>query len=199
MRERPAGTVNANLATGQVEIVATAELEMLNRSEPLPFQLDEQVSEEVRLRYRYIDLRREELMSQRLRQRHAITSAMRGFLDEHGFIDIETPMLTKATPEGARDYLVPSRTHPGKFFALPQSPQIFKQLLMVSRLRPLLPDRALLPRRGPARRPPAGIHPARRRDQFLDAATDHGADGGADPRAVPRGAGVRSCPSPFRA
>ena len=130
VRARPAGTVNTNLATGRVEIVATA-VEILNRADPLPFQLDEQVSEEVRLRYRYLDLRRE-LMATRLRQRHAITRSMRGFLDGHGFIDIETPMLTKATPEGARDYLVPSRTHAGKFFALPQSPQIFKQLLMVA-------------------------------------------------------------------
>ncbi|MDE2451652.1 MAG: aspartate--tRNA ligase [Gammaproteobacteria bacterium] len=130
VRERPAGTVNANLASGRVELLA-GELELLNRSEPLPFQLDEQVGEEVRLRYRYLDLRRE-VMSQRLRLRHRITRAMRGFLDGHGFIDLETPMLTKATPEGARDYLVPSRTHPGKFFALPQSPQIFKQLLMIA-------------------------------------------------------------------
>src|SRR5580704_1055127 len=130
VRARPAGTVNANLASGQVELLAR-ELEVLNRSEPLPFQLDEQVGEEVRLRYRYLDLRRE-VMSQRLRLRHRITRAMRGFLDAQGFVDIETPMLTKATPEGARDYLVPSRTHPGKFFALPQSPQLFKQLLMVS-------------------------------------------------------------------
>jgi len=129
VRARPAGTVNTHLNTGRIEIVATA-LDVLNRSDPLPFQLDEPVSEEVRLRYRYIDLRREE-MSKRLRQRHAITRAMRNFLDNEGFIDIETPMLTKATPEGARDYLVPSRTHFGKFFALPQSPQIFKQLLMV--------------------------------------------------------------------
>jgi aspartyl-tRNA synthetase len=130
VRERPPGTVNPHLASGRVELVAR-ELELLNRSEPLPFQLDEQVGEEVRLRYRYIDLRRE-VMSQRLRLRHRLTRAMRGFLDSHGFIDIETPMLTKATPEGARDYLVPSRTHPGKFFALPQSPQIFKQLLMIA-------------------------------------------------------------------
>jgi aspartyl-tRNA synthetase len=130
VRERPAGTVNPQLASGKVELIARR-IELLNRSEPLPFQLDEQVGEEVRLRYRYLDLRREE-MSQRLRLRHRLTRSMRGFLDAHGFIDIETPMLTKATPEGARDYLVPSRTHPGKFFALPQSPQIFKQLLMIA-------------------------------------------------------------------
>jgi aspartyl-tRNA synthetase len=97
----------------------------------LPFQLDETVGEEVRLKYRYLDLRRE-VMNKRLRQRHQITRSMRHFLDNNGFVDIETPMLTKATPEGARDYLVPSRTHAGKFFALPQSPQIFKQLLMIS-------------------------------------------------------------------
>jgi len=130
VRERPTGTVNPNLATGRVEVLAQ-ELELLNRSEPLPFQLDEQVGEEVRLKYRYLDLRRE-VMSQRLRLRHRLTRSMRGYLDANGFIDLETPMLTKATPEGARDYLVPSRTHPGKFFALPQSPQIFKQLLMIS-------------------------------------------------------------------
>jgi aspartyl-tRNA synthetase len=130
VQPRPAGTVNANLASGRVEIVA-AELELLNRCDPLPFQLDEAVSEEVRLRYRYIDLRRE-VMNQRLRLRHRITRSMRGYLDAQGFVDIETPMLTKATPEGARDYLVPSRTHAGKFFALPQSPQIFKQLLMIA-------------------------------------------------------------------
>ncbi len=130
VRERPTGTVNPNLASGRVELVAR-ELELLNRSEPLPFQLDEQVGEEVRLRYRYLDLRRE-VMSQRLRLRFSLTRSMRAYLDTHGFIDLETPMLTKATPEGARDYLVPSRTHPGKFFALPQSPQIFKQLLMIA-------------------------------------------------------------------
>jgi aspartyl-tRNA synthetase len=130
VRERPAGTANPHLASGGVEILAQA-LELLNRSEPLPFQLDENPSEEVRLKYRYLDLRRD-VMSQRLRLRHRVTRAMRGYLDEAGFVDIETPMLTKATPEGARDYLVPSRTHPGKFFALPQSPQIFKQLLMVA-------------------------------------------------------------------
>ncbi|HVY82894.1 MAG TPA: aspartate--tRNA ligase, partial [Steroidobacteraceae bacterium] len=130
VRARPEGTANPNLRSGKIELLAR-ELEVLNRSEPLPFQLDETVSEEVRLKYRYLDLRRE-VMNQRLRLRHAITRAMRGYLDTNGFVDLETPMLTKATPEGARDYLVPSRTHPGKFFALPQSPQIFKQLLMIA-------------------------------------------------------------------
>jgi len=130
VRVRPPGTANPHLKSGQVELLCQ-ELEILNRSEPLPFQLDEHVSEEVRLRYRYIDLRREE-MRERLLLRHRITRAMRHYLDEAGFVDIETPMLSKATPEGARDYLVPSRTHAGKFFALPQSPQIYKQLLMIS-------------------------------------------------------------------
>ncbi len=130
VRARPGNTANVNLASGAVELVAR-ELEVLNRSDPLPFQLDEDVNEEVRLKYRYIDLRRD-VMQQRLRLRHKLTRAMREYLDGNGFVDIETPMLTKATPEGARDYLVPSRTHPGKFFALPQSPQIFKQLLMMS-------------------------------------------------------------------
>ena len=130
VRPRPAGTANANLASGQVELLARG-IEVLNRSEPIPFQLDEEVKEETRLKYRYIDLRRD-VMQKRLRQRHAITRSMREYLDANGFIDVETPMLTKATPEGARDYLVPSRTQPGRFFALPQSPQIFKQLLMMS-------------------------------------------------------------------
>ena len=130
VRHRPAGTANANLASGQVELL-TRDLEILNPSATPPFALDEEVSEEVRLKYRYIDLRRD-VMQQRLRLRHAVTRAMRNYLDGHGFVDLETPMLTKATPEGARDYLVPSRTQPGKFFALPQSPQIFKQLLMMS-------------------------------------------------------------------
>jgi len=130
VRPRPPGTENPNLASGAVEVLAQ-ELEILNRAEPLPFQLDdEDVSEEIRLRYRYLDLRRPE-MQQRLRLRTRIVQVLRRFLDEHGFLDIETPMLTKANPEGARDYLVPSRTHPGSFFALPQSPQLFKQLLMI--------------------------------------------------------------------
>ncbi|AFL73058.1 aspartate--tRNA ligase [Thiocystis violascens] len=135
VRPRPAGTVNADLPTGAIEILGL-DLEVLNASETPPIQLDTHAadaSEELRLRYRYLDLRRPEMQS-RLRTRAQVTRMLRGFLDSHGFLDIETPILTKSTPEGARDYLVPSRTHPGEFFALPQSPQLFKQLLMMSGL-----------------------------------------------------------------
>src|SRR5437868_9082918 len=130
VRPRPSGTANANLASGQVELLAR-ELEILSRAETPPFHHDEATNEELRLKYRYLDLRRD-VMQKRIRLRHQVTRAMRDYLDDAGFVDIETPMLTKATPEGARDYLVPSRTHPGQFFALPQSPQIFKQLLMIA-------------------------------------------------------------------
>jgi aspartyl-tRNA synthetase len=130
VRARPAGSANPALASGQVELLARG-LAILSRSETPPFHHDEVTNEELRLKYRYIDLRRD-VMQQRLRLRHKVTRAMRTFLDDAGFVDMETPMLTKATPEGARDYLVPSRTHPGSFFALPQSPQLFKQLLMMS-------------------------------------------------------------------
>ena len=132
VRARPSGTANATLASGQVELLAK-ELEILSRAETPPFHHDEVTNEELRLKYRYLDLRRD-VMQKRIRLRHQVTRAMRDYLDNAGFIDIETPMLTKATPEGARDYLVPSRTHPGQFFALPQSPQLFKQLLMMSGL-----------------------------------------------------------------
>ena len=132
VRPRPEGTVNPNMRTGQIEVLAH-ELEILNRSETPPFHHDEQANEDIRLKYRYLDLRRENMLGN-LMLRHKVTVAMRNFLDSHGFVDVETPMLTRATPEGARDYIVPSRTNPGKFFALPQSPQIFKQLLMMSGL-----------------------------------------------------------------
>ncbi len=132
VRPRPDGTVNPKMRTGQIEVLAH-ELETLNKSETPPFHHDEQANEEIRLKYRYLDLRRANMLGN-LMLRHKVTVAMRGFLDGHGFIDVETPMLTRATPEGARDYIVPSRTNPGRFFALPQSPQLFKQLLMMSGL-----------------------------------------------------------------
>jgi len=128
---RTSETINPKMVTGKVEIVANA-LEVLSTSEPIPFQLDDKhISEEVRLAYRYLDLRRDE-MQNTLKTRYKVTRSMRRYLDDNGFMDIETPILTKSTPEGARDYLVPSRTHQNKFFALPQSPQLFKQLLMMS-------------------------------------------------------------------
>lgn len=132
VRARPAGTENRDMATGAIEVLGI-KLEILSRADTPPFQLDEHltVGEDVRLRNRVIDLRRPE-MQQRLRLRSRVTSSIRNYLDSQGFLDMETPILTRATPEGARDYLVPSRTHPGQFFALPQSPQLFKQLLMMA-------------------------------------------------------------------
>ena len=128
---RASEMINEKIPTGEIEVLAS-EIEILNTSKPIPFQLDSlETSEEVRLKYRYLDLRRDE-MQKRLRLRSRVTHFMRDFMDKNDFIDIETPFLTKATPEGARDYLVPSRTHEGSFFALPQSPQLFKQLLMMS-------------------------------------------------------------------
>ncbi|MEK0158832.1 aspartate--tRNA ligase [Pseudoalteromonas piscicida] len=130
VRARPESQVNKDMATGEVEILGTG-LTIINRSEPLPLDFNQQNSEERRLKYRYLDLRRLE-MSDRIKMRAKASSFVRRFLDENAFLDIETPVLTKATPEGARDYLVPSRVHKGSFYALPQSPQLFKQLLMMS-------------------------------------------------------------------
>ncbi len=131
VRARPEGTLNSELSTGEIEVIADS-ISVLNRSEPLPFQMDEQeIGEPTRLKYRYLDLRRPQ-MQDRIRLRHRITSYLRNYLNDRDFVDIETPIMTRSTPEGARDYLVPSRTYPGEFFALPQSPQLFKQLLMVS-------------------------------------------------------------------
>ena len=131
VRRRPEGTINSHMPTGEVEILGYS-IKILNKAKTPPFQLDdENVHDDIKLKYRYVDLRRPE-MQNNLRVRSQVVKEMRKYLDEKGFLDIETPMLTKATPEGARDYLVPSRTHPGNFFALPQSPQLFKQLLMMS-------------------------------------------------------------------
>jgi aspartyl-tRNA synthetase len=131
VRARPEGTTNKNMSTGMVEML-TKEIEVLNVSDPLPFQHDEKdISEMVRLKYRFLDLRRP-IMQRTMRTRHEVVKNLRRFLEDQAFVELETPILTRSTPEGARDYLVPSRTHPGEFFALPQSPQLFKQLLMVS-------------------------------------------------------------------
>src|SRR5712692_5605743 len=131
VRRRPEGSVNPELRSGEIEVLAH-EVEILNAAVPPPFQLDdENLSELTRLTHRVVDLRREP-MQRNMRLRYRVSMAVRDYLDSHGFIDIETPMLTRSTPEGARDYLVPSRVHPGEFFALPQSPQLFKQLLMVA-------------------------------------------------------------------
>ena len=132
VRARSEATVNPNMATGEIEVYGT-QLEILNSAATPPFQMDEHITvgEDVRLKHRYMDLRRTEMQNS-LRFRSKITNSIRNYLDELGFLDIETPIMTRATPEGARDYLIPSRTHPGQFFAMPQSPQLFKQLLMVA-------------------------------------------------------------------
>jgi len=132
VRARSEATVNPNMATGEIEVYGT-QLDILNSAATPPFQMDEHITvgEDVRLKHRYMDLRRTDMQNS-LRFRSKVTNSIRNYLDEHGFLDIETPIMTRATPEGARDYLIPSRTHPGQFFAMPQSPQLFKQLLMVA-------------------------------------------------------------------
>lgn len=132
VRARPEDMINKNMASGDIEVLAQ-DIQILNKAQPPAIPIDEnlEASEEMRLKYRYLDLRRPE-MQQKLLFRHKVTSAMRRYMDEHGFVDVETPILTKATPEGARDYLVPSRVNKGSFYALPQSPQLFKQLLMMA-------------------------------------------------------------------
>ena len=146
VRLRSADTVNSAMDTGEVELCGE-EIRILNPAKTPPFYIQDNVDvdETVRLKYRYLDLRRPE-MQQNLILRHRVAKAMRDFFDKRDFLEVETPMLTKSTPEGARDYLVPSRVNPGKFYALPQSPQIFKQILMVAGVRALFPDRPLFQR-----------------------------------------------------
>ena len=170
VRRRPEGTDNPDLPTGAVELYVS-EIEVLGPAGELPLPVfgEQEYPEDIRLKYRFLDLRREKL-HQNIMTRGAIVDSMRKRMKEQGFFEFQTPILTASSPEGARDFLVPSRIHPGKFYALPQAPQQYKQLLMMSRLRPLLPDRALFPRRGPARRPVARrILPARSRDELCRA------------------------------
>ena len=188
-------TVNPDMPTGEVELQVD-DLQIVSRSTPLPFQLDEEnVDETLRLRYRWLDLRREKLQ-RNIALRAQMVGIIRREMEDAGFLDIQTPILFKPTPEGARDFVVPSRLQKGRFYALPQSPQILKQLTMVAGLRPLLPDRDLLPGRGSPRRPRAGDHPARRRDVVPGPGVPVRADG-ADVRAhLARGARVE-IPTPF--
>jgi aspartyl-tRNA synthetase len=166
------------------------ELEVLNPSVTPPFQLDDDnLSETVRLTHRVLDLRRPQ-MQKNLMLRYRVAMEVRKFLDEQGFIDIETPMLTKSTPEGARDYLVPSRVHDGQFFALPQSPAAVQAAADGGRLRPLLPDHQVLPRRGPARRPPARVHADRHRDLVPGRGGDPRDHRGHDPHVFRKTMGV---------
>ncbi len=155
---RAQGQRRTDMATGDIEVIASR-LEFLSRSDTPPFVVEDRTNatEELRLEYRYLDLRRPS-MQKNLMLRDEIAFRVRRVLHERGFLEIETPMLTRSTPEGARDFLVPSRVHRGQFYALPQSPQIFKQLLMICGVREVLPDRSLLPRRRPAGGPAVRVH-----------------------------------------
>ena len=190
VRPRPAGTENPNMPTGMVEML-TKKLEVLNPSLTPPFQIDDDnINENIRLQYRYLDLRREP-MQKNLRLRYRVSKLMRDYLDAHGFMEVETPMLTRSTPEGARDYLVPSRVHDGMFYALPQSPAAVQAAADGGGRRPLLPDHQVLPRRGPARRPPARVHPGRPGNLVHGRGGDHESGRGHDPRHDAEGAGHR--------
>ena len=169
---RGAAAVNPKMPTGEVEVVASR-IWILNESRTPPFPMEEQVdvAEDVRLKYRYVDLRRPR-MQRNIILRSKMAFAVREVLNAQGFLEIETPFMTRSTPEGARDYLVPSRVYPGHFYALPQSPQIFKQLLMISGLREVFPDRPLLPRRGFPRGPPGRVYADRSGDVVPPAGAD---------------------------
>ena len=155
MKQRDEGAINRDLKTGAIEVFVEDAV-LLNKSETPPIYIDDKTDENelVRLKYRYLDLRRTS-MQNKLRMRSKVVNCIRYELDAEGFTEVETPILSKSTPEGARDFLVPSRLHPGTFYALPQSPQIYKQLLMLAGFDKYIPDRPLLPRRGQPRRPPA--------------------------------------------
>ena len=188
--QRDADAINKTLETGHVEILAKR-VTLLSRTKPLPFAIGGkavEASEEVRLKHRYLDLRRPELQS-KLLTRHRTTMLVRNTLDRLGFLEVETPILCRSTPEGARDYLVPSRVHPGQWYALPQSPQIFTQLLMVSGYDRYFQIAKCF--RDEARGPPAGVHPDRHRDQLCDHAPRDGACHRAHPQRLARRARPR--------
>ena len=187
---RDEANVNPNIPTGEIEITV-ADWELLADAETPPFPIDEDgpVDESLRLQHRALDIRRPRMRGN-LELRHRVVQAIRSEMEARDFIDVETPILTRSTPEGARDFLVPARMAPGSFFALPQSPQLFKQLLMIGGPGALLPDRALLPRRGLARRPPARVHPARRGDVLRRGGRRHRRDRG-HAGARLRGGGLR--------
>ena len=175
-------SVNERIATGKVEVIAE-KIEILNRADKLPFYSHETPGEDVRLKYRYLDLRNPD-MQRKMRKRIALVQALRRRLDAAGFQDIETPILTKATPEGARDYLVPSRVHRGRVLRVAAVAAAVQAAADDGRHGSLLPDRALLPRRGPARRSPARIHPARHGVRLRHRARHPGPRRSADPRCV---------------